>query len=87
MRPISREALAHLRQSYPAGTRVELISMDDLQAPPTGTIGTCLGVDDTGSVMVAWDNGSCLNAIWQVDVIRKVKNSENSDQGVHNEEA
>ena len=87
MKLISREALAYLRQTYPAGTRVELISMDDLQAPPTGTLGTCLGVDDTGSVMVAWDNGASLNALWQVDVIRKVKDSGNSDQGVRNEKA
>ena len=72
MRMISREELKRLRETYPAGTRVELVRMDDEQAPPPGTLGTCLGVDDTGSVMVAWDNGSSLNVLWQVDVIRKV---------------
>ena len=72
MRMISREELRRLRETYPAGTRVELVRMDDEQAPPPGTQGTVLGIDDIGSVMVAWDNGSSLHALWQVDVIRKL---------------
>lgn len=39
-----------LRRQYPVGTRVELVRMDDLQAPPIGTKGTVLGVDDIGSI-------------------------------------
>jgi hypothetical protein len=46
--------------------------MDDAQAPPMGTHGTVTGVDDTGSLLVDWDNGSGLNVIWGVDVVRKV---------------
>ena len=46
--------------------------MDDEQAPPPGTLGTVLGVDDIGSLMMAWDNGSGLNVIWQVDTVRKL---------------
>ena len=38
-----------LRKVYPVGTRVELVSMDDFQAPPLGTKGIVKGVDDTGS--------------------------------------
>ena len=72
MRMIRPEQLKHLREIYPAGTRVELIQMDDAQAPPTGTCGTVIGVDDTGSLLVNWDNGSGLNVIWGVDVVRKV---------------
>lgn len=60
-----------LRDRYPVGTRVELVEMDDLQAPPVGTKGTVYGVDDTGSILVSWDNGSQLNAIFGVDIIRK----------------
>lgn len=62
----------HIRSQYPAGTRVELVQMDDAQAPPVGTLGTVWGVDDTGSIMVHWDNGSGLNVAYGVDVCRKV---------------
>ena len=72
MRLPSKETLALLRTRYPAGTRVELIRMDDPQAPPVGTKGTVLGVDDVGSILVAWDNGSGLNVAFGEDVCRKV---------------
>lgn len=29
-----------IRKEYPAGTRVRLVKMDDIQAPPLGTEGT-----------------------------------------------
>ena len=67
MKPISKEQLTLLRQQYPAGARVELLRMDDVQAPPVGTKGTVWGVDDTGSIMVHWDNGSGLNVIFGED--------------------
>jgi hypothetical protein len=69
---IRPEQLKHLRETYPTGTRVELVQMDDAQAPPIGTKGTVTGLDDTGSLLVDWDNGSGLNVIWGVDVVRKV---------------
>lgn len=72
MRMIRPEQLKPLRETYPTGTRVELVQMDDAQAPPIGTKGTVTGVDDTGSLLVDWDNGSGLNVIWGVDVVRKV---------------
>ena len=61
-----------LRKKYPAGTRVELIQMEDVQAPPAGTRGTVLGVDDIGSLLMKWDNGSGLNVVYGVDIVRKV---------------
>lgn len=67
MKPISKEKLAHLRKQYPAGARVELLWMDDAQAPPKGTKGTVCGIDDIGSIMVQWDNGSNLNVVYSVD--------------------
>ena len=72
MRMISKEALRALRERYPAGTRVELVQMDDAQAPPVGTKGTVRGVDDMGSIIVAWDNGSGLNVVYGGDICRKV---------------
>lgn len=56
-----------LKKEFPVGSRVELIKMDDKQAPPIGTKGTVLGVDDIGSIMVAWDSGSSLNVIYGED--------------------
>lgn len=72
MRVISREALQALRERYPRGTRVELVQMDDQQAPPIGTKGTVRGVDDAGSIMVAWDNGCGLSVAYGVDIVRKI---------------
>ena len=72
MRLIGKETLQALRERYPKGTRVELVKMDDAQAPPVGTKGTVRGVDDMGSIMVAWDNGCGLNVVYGVDICRKV---------------
>lgn len=66
------EQVKRLRLRYPAGTRVELIEMDDAQTPPVGTLGTVTGVDDTGSLLVDWDNGSGLNVIYGVDRVKKL---------------
>ena len=67
MRFPNRAVVESIRKRYPAGARVELVHMDDPQAPPIGTKGTVTGVDDTGSIMVAWDNGSGLNVVYGED--------------------
>ena len=72
MRFPNKEVVEYIRSQYPAGTRVELVQMDDAQAPPVGTLGTVWGLDDTGSIMVHWDNGSGLNVVYGIDVCRKV---------------
>ena len=68
----SREIVHQVRAEYPSGTRVELVRMDDFLAPPIGTKGTVIGVDDTASIMVAWDNGSSLHVIYGEDVCKKI---------------
>ena len=73
MRMISKEALQALRERFPRGARVELVKMDDPQAPPIGTKGTVLGVDDIGSIMVAWDSGGSPNVVYGEDICRKVE--------------
>ena len=73
MRFPNKEQIELLRKKYPTGTRVELLQMEDMQAPPKGTKGTVYGVDDTGSLMVRWDNGSGLNVIYGVDSCRVVQ--------------
>lgn len=67
----SRETVNQLRSRYPVGTRIELTGMNDMQAPPIGTKGTVTGVDDIGSIMVHWDNGSSLSLVYGVDSCRK----------------
>ena len=68
---IPREVVERLKKQYPAGCRVELIRMDDIQAPPVGTKGTVIGVDDIGSIMVRWDNGSGLSVAYGEDSCRR----------------
>lgn len=72
MRIPNPKVVERLRELYPTGTRVKLLQMDDVQAPPVGTEGTVRGVDDTGSLLVKWDNGSSLNVIYGVDRCQKI---------------
>ena len=69
---ISREIIQKLKETYPVGTRVKLIQMEDDQAPPAGTLGTVYGVDAIGSILVKWDNGSGLNVLFGIDYAEKV---------------
>lgn len=52
-----------LREQYKDGTRIRLIRMCDIQAPPSGTLGTVTGVDDIGTIHMRWDNGSSLGLV------------------------
>ena len=72
MRFPSKETVESLRKIYPAGTRVELVQMDDPQAPPVGTRGTVIGIDDAGSLLMRWDTGSGLNVAYGEDVVKKL---------------
>ena len=69
----SKEIVENVRKQYPVGCRVELVQMDDVQAPPIGTKGTVIGVDDTGSLLMRWDNGSGLNVVYGEDIVRKIE--------------
>ena len=62
-----------IKDQYRPGMRIRLVSMNDPHAPPIGTEGTVRGVDDIGSVMVAWDNGSGLNVVLDEDEIEIVR--------------
>ena len=71
MRFPNKEVVERIRRQFPVGCRVELLRMDDVQAPPIGTKGTVTGVDDTASIMVSWDNGSGLIVVYGVDLCRR----------------
>ena len=66
----SKEQLAALRRQYLPRTKVELLGMDDPQAPPTGTMGEVIGVDDAGQILVRWATGSSLSLIPGIDSFR-----------------
>lgn len=76
----TREQIEWLRRQYPAGTRIMLHSMDDVQAPPPGTMGTVVNVDDMGQLGVEWDNGSALSLIPGEDSFSKVSAPEKEKQ-------
>lgn len=70
---ISKEQLQSLRERYPEGTRVELMSMNDpYRNIPIGSLGTVRFVDDIGTVHISWDCGSSLGAAFGEDTIRTV---------------
>ena len=75
MRFPNKETVDRIRREYPAGTRVMLVRMDDVQAPPVGTKGTVLGVDDTGSLLMRWDTGSSLNVVYGEDIVDKIQSN------------
>ena len=70
MKNISKKLLEDLRERYPEGTRVELVRMEDPQAPPVGTKGTVTAVDDIGTIHVNWDTGSTLGIAYGEDQCR-----------------
>lgn len=69
----NEKRVAFLKKEYPAGTRVELVRMDD---PYTklrpGDRGTVRDVDDIGTIHVSWDCGSSLGVVDGEDEIIKV---------------
>ncbi len=72
MREANPRMIEAIKKRYPEGARVELIQMNDTQAPPIGTQGTVIGVDDIGSIMVNWDNGSTLSVVYGEDHCRLI---------------
>ena len=68
----TREEVEQVRRKYPPGMMIMLIHMDDPQAPPPGTIGEVVGVDDTASLLVKWQTGSTLNVLYGIDQVKKI---------------
>ena len=69
---LTRKEIEKIQKCYPKGTRVRLIRMDDMQAPPAGCLGTVRLVDDIGTIHVSWDNGSSLGVVYGVDEIERI---------------
>lgn len=70
---ISDAVIERLKREYPAGTRVELVSMNDkYRKMKPGEQGTVIGVDDIGTIHVNWDCGSSLGVAYGEDKCRKL---------------
>ena len=65
--------IKRIKEQYPKGTEIELISMEDFQAVPSGTHGVVDFVDDIGTIFMKWDNGSSLGLVVGEDQFRVVK--------------
>jgi len=74
MSGISKAALQRLKETYPKGTRVELVHMVDPynRKLHPGSRGTVHHVDDIGTIHVSWDCGSSLGIVYGEDSCRKV---------------
>lgn len=75
---IRKETLERIRKQYPAGTRVELIHMNDPWNTRLheGCRGTVVAVDDIGTIHVAWDCGSSLGVVYSEDSCKVVTEDE-----------
>lgn len=70
---LNQDIVEMVRDMYPKGCRIALISMDDPYSKLIpGEQGTVDFVDDTGTIFVSWDSGSGLGIIYGVDRIRKL---------------
>lgn len=64
----TEKQVAATRKKYPNGTRIRLEAMNQEPNPvPCGTCGTVTGVDDIGTIHMAWDNGSSLGIVPGID--------------------
>ena len=58
----------YYKKTYPVGTRIRLLNMDDPYAPiESGMTGTVAYVDDMGTLHMKWDNGRSLGICPDVD--------------------
>ena len=65
------------KQSYPPGTRVMLLNMNDpYSLVESGMRGTVQSVDDIGQLLMKWDNGRALALIPGEDSFRRLTQEE-----------
>lgn len=81
MNSLKPEILKALREQYPKGCRVKLIRMNDPYRPDLkeGMLGTVIGVDDIGTIHVAWDCGSSLGVVLGVDSCKRIDKEDAHD--------
>jgi len=74
---MTQKQVERIRNQYPPGTRMCCDYMPDDPKPiESGTLGTVVGVDDAGQIMMKWDNGRSLSLIPGVDSFHTVEQTE-----------
>ena len=74
-----RELVERMREQYPPGTRVEVVSLCNVEEHlKPGMKGTVVAVDDQPALLVDWDNGSSLSLLIGKDHFRVVPQQEES---------
>ena len=74
-----RKLVESMREQYPPGTRVEVISLcNEEEHLRPGIKGTVVGVDDQPALLVHWDNGSSLSLLIGQDQFRVIPEQEES---------
>ena len=77
----SKKQVERIKNQYPAGTRIELISMDDPLAPiERGMQGTVDIVDDMGTLHMKWDNGRTLGIVPGEDSFKVISKPQEKSQ-------
>jgi len=67
----TKETVERLRKQYPAGTRVELVSMNDPYSKlRPGDKGTVDFVDDIGKTFCIWYRGTRLGVEYGEDLVK-----------------
>lgn len=78
---LNSKEVERLRNEYPEGTRLMLLSMDDLYSKlEYGDRGTVIYVDDAGTIHMRWDSGSSLGLIYGEDSFRKLTDYERKSE-------
>lgn len=76
-----RRLAQHMKDSYPPGTRIILLSMGDDPCPvEDNTRGTVRAVDDMGTLHCDFDNGRCLGIVPGVDAFKKLSEEELAEE-------
>ncbi len=76
-----RRFAQRMKDNYPPGTRIMLLSMDDPYAPiPSGAKSTVVHVDDAAQIHMKWDNGRTLAIVPGEDSFRKLTDEELAEE-------
>lgn len=80
---IPTSVIEKLKKEFPAGTRVELVTMnDEYRKLASGEKGTVVAVDDIGTIHVNWDCGSCLGVAYGEDEVKKIYPQKNETERI-----